>query len=424
MDGHWKTGQASHKPLTANPDWLRRFRGMRKEQVFDLVTAQFLELRDDETVARILTEQHKFNVTVNIVRSIRYDAAAAADNEESRDIRKKWAFRYQNATVNNVIKEYMFLAKLSSFLEAKMELGDELFWLQKKYSREEILNAVCEVVGRKDIPVEMIDELVKFREATMRIKKLLKHYSENQQPGMNVARLLLEVAEKIVEAYSSKCERNTVKTAEFACEMLKLEPGSVTPADIDFLKEFMRSAHPPERSEKDSMSLMLDGADSLKSHGILDEVLRGNFENISPADARQLLHELCNNPVVRPEQLKGLNNYVSQQVRRRAPGRKLLRNLKDRIEKHMRLSDVRNLLSLGMRIRLSLSGVRREQLQKELEVLNSLSSYEEALSYLHGMIRKSPYHWDIRRLAGRYCTRRFGKDFVKEKRRHAKQTAS
>lgn len=403
------TDSSSNRPLGfqsgQGSGWLGQFKGMPREEVFDRVTGMFLDCGDDEYIAALLSEQMHSAISPQEISQIRFDAAQEADRIGTREALRKWAFRYQYLTTNNLIREYLFISRSTNVMEAKMELADELFWLKKKHTMARLWMAINEALGRNNVPPNVVDDLIEFRETALRIKHLIAKSAKDK--NMDPAKLLQEVGPKITEAYQGECRRNRVKAAAIACKLLDVELGTIFPSDVDFFREYSKSAIlDDKRVGSGRLSRLVQATDTFQGRRMMNEVLRGNLTLMGSAQIQELVNEMKNNPMLKPEQIHKLIEDIGRERRRH--GRKWLKRLKRLLVKYLRLWDARSLFPHLERLEMRIRGVPFPRLQSTVETLNLLASQDEVISYLSTVSEIYPSKPVMRRLSARYFKRRFG----------------
>lgn len=402
-----KSHSASYGKKSSLPDseWTKLFPEEKREELFDLITSMFLDSADEKHIAEALSEHYNVTLTAGNVRNIRVEAARKADTIEEPEKRKKWVFRYRYLTLNNLVKEYIFITGLSGFFEAKIELADEFFWLEKKYSKKRLWIAVNDALGRNNVPVELVDELLEFREDFVRIKQLLTSHAKAQ--GINVMALILELSKKVADAYRKKCQENSVKTAQHMCDLLEMEPGTVTPSDIEFFLEYSRCSQLPDRSESGALIGLIQGADVLGKRSLLSQAVGGNIANFSLDDIQELIQEMRLSPVLEARHLEKLRDYASKRRRERGAAAGIFKILETLAENHLALKDINKFYSQVEFLKTRVKRISLSELQKTLDILNALKKFDEVKSWLGMVIESSPYKEIMTSFADKYCAKRF-----------------
>ena len=366
----------------------------------------FLDNADETRMAEALSDHYNVTLTSGIVRDIRVEAARNADTIEAPEKRKKWVFRYRYLTLNNLVKEYLFITGLPGFFEAKIELADEFFWLEKKHSKKRLWIAVNDALGRNNVPVELVDELLEFREDFLRIKQLFASHAKAQ--SINVMTLILDLSKKVADAYRKKCQENSVKTAHHMCHLLEMEPGTLTPSDIEFFLEYFRcSKFLSSSDDTGTLTRLVEGADVLGKRSVLNEAVGGNIANFNLDDIQKLIQEMRLSPVLESRHLEKLHDYASSQRQESGAAAETFKTLKTLAKAHLALKDINKFYSQVEFLKLRVKRIPLSELQKVLEELNALKKVDEVRSWLGMVIASSPYKEIMTSFADKYCTKRF-----------------
>jgi hypothetical protein len=368
----------------------------------------FLDCGDEAYIAKTMSEHYGCEFSPAIIRSVRIEAAVEADKIEDAGQRKKWIYRYHYLTLNNLVKEYMFITRAPSFFEAKIELSDELFWLGQKYSRTKLLIAFNDAVGRNNIPDSLVQELLDFRETMLRTRELLSGYAEAK--GEDLMDAFLEVSDRVTNAFLTECRRDNVRAAQFACRLLRVEEGSFVPSDVPFFREYSKCARYPERSDANALMHLMEGADTLVGKSLLNEALSGNMPNMSASDVQDLMREMWVEPVFGTETLRRFREQAAERAASDDPGRKTFEKLRDMLDGHLALLDPPNFYP-ARRLFRRREGVSEKELVVLLEDLNSLGTFEEVIEYLRSAIVDEKDSDKMEAFAECYCQRRFLRAF-------------
>lgn len=388
--------------------WSERFPGLNRDEVFDFATAMFLDCEDEAYIAGVMSEQYGCAFTPALVRNVRVEAAVDADKIDDVERRKKWIYRYQSLTLNNLVKEYMFLTRAPSFFEAKIELADELYWLGQKYSRTKLLIAFNDAVGRNNIPDSLVQELLDFRETMLRTRSLVSDYAEAKGEDLMVA--FLEVADRVSKAFMTECRRDSVKTAQFACRLLRVEEGSFVPGDAAFFREYAKCARYPDRSDSNALIHLMEGADTLVGKSPLNEALSGNMPNMSATDIQDLMREMWVGPVLDAKALQMFRQQADDRAGSDDLGRNVFEKFRDMLDGHLALLDPPNFYPPRRLFRVR-EGLPEKKLGPLLEALNSMSTSEEVITYLRAARTDANDPKKMESFAEIYCQRRFMRSF-------------
>lgn len=406
-----KKGTGLSLKLSHSPDWAGKLTEAERIELYDRVTSMFTDCGDDEYIAAVLSQQFDTQVSSHEVSQIRYEAAQEADSQGTPELLRKWAFRYQYLTMNNVIREYMFISRSPGFMQAKTEIADELFWLQKKHSRAKLWLALNEALGRNNVPPNIVDELIEFREVAVKIKGIINKAAKAR--GADPTKFLQEVGPQIADAYQGECNKNRVTAATVACRILGVDLGTILPPDIDYFREYAKSLILDEKRKMGGLSRLVQTTDTFQGRRMMNEVLRGNLTLMGTTELKELAQEIENNPLFSLDQVKKLQEDVKRESKRHH--RAGLRRLGKVLHMYEDLWDARKLFPPLERLEMRILGVDLPKLQAIVSTLNQLSSREEVLSYLSTAEEIYPSKPVIRRLAVRYYSRRFHEPLPKEK---------
>ena len=386
-------------------DGIPQLKNLDKKEVYDLATSMFLDCGDEKYIAAALSEHFGVDLDTNTVRQIRFQAAAEADRMENPQDRKKWIFRYSYLTTNNLVKEYMFIMRSQNFYEAKVELADEFFWLQQKFPRNKLWMALNEAVGRNNVPIDIVDELLEFRDTLMHVKQIIG--ASAKQKKTDPTMLLIELSEKTDQAYRGECKEDSIKAAVFASRFLDIEDGSIKPTDVKFLREYLKCSNFPDRSEEDSLMKLIEGADTLQKRSLIREAAAGDAVNLTFGELHQLVQEMRLGPVLKAEQLQRIADFAARKTKD-SDMQNVLAKLKVVIEDHLSILEVAGLISKGELLKFRVQGVTSDELQEMLKMLNSLASMQEVQSYSAEAMNKASKPRIVETLVSRYTAKRFG----------------
>lgn len=281
---------------------------MSCEQLFDLVTGLYLDCWNDGEVADVLTREFGERVDSHVVSGIRAEAAVAADHQPE-EVRRRWIYRYQTVTVNNLVKEYMFMEKKKRFIEAKRELADEIDALVGSTAPERLCIAVNDALGRNNIGMEHIRELQDY---ALRFRKLLVAvtlYADRE--GCTPERGLQSVAEKVEKLLQGKCDSDVNRAALMLAGVLGTDHIRYDPADVTFLVEYRKLSG--DDGNYPLMIKLLRGADLPPRHTTaLDQIIAGTAKHLSFEDLQDLIQYIRARPVMTSEILSHVHRYAER----------------------------------------------------------------------------------------------------------------
>lgn len=393
----------------SSSDFWRKYPKVDRKELLTRICSMYLDCGDESYIAEALSKHYSVDLNQHMVRSLRMEAAVEADTMDSDEERKKWVYRYRNLTVNNLVKEYMFITRVPNFFEAKIELADELFYLAQKASKNRLWIAVNDALGRNNIPLDMVDELFEFRETFLRLRQVLTPVAKERKTDASL--LLLEVADAVADGYKKNFGENSVKAAEFACEAFKLDRGAVTPADVKFLREYSRCMKFPDHTDSKSLVRLIEGADPFHKRSLVAEAQAGNLPNLNVGDLWQLIQELKNSIILPIDRLATMDEYVGRRLKSGQVD-PVFRELKAVIELHMSMADANKLYTMTELLSLRVQGMPVEQIQKVLDTVNPLGTRDEVQHYFRSAIATSEQKKALAGLAARYMRRRFNVDWA------------
>jgi len=157
----------------------KKFPSLGRVCLYDRITAMYLDVGDDAEIAISLSDELGYRITPDVVTEVRQEAAMMAESQKP-EIRRKWSYRYKNLTVNNVIKEYMFIEGKHNFLKAKREFAEEIETLVQKTPADKLWIAINDALGRNNISLEFVYELLAYGRTARKIEKLVRPYADGK----------------------------------------------------------------------------------------------------------------------------------------------------------------------------------------------------------------------------------------------------
>jgi hypothetical protein len=302
----------------------------------------------------------------------------------------------------------MFLSGTSRFFEAKIELSDELYWLKQKVPTKKLWIAINQALGRNNVSLEMVEELLSFRDTVLRIKKIVKRKARKE--GVDAEKLLVTTSEQVSEAYNGEFSKDSVRTAHFAAELLECGLDEITVDDVDFFNEHARCIKFPERS---AMMRLVEGADTLEEDDLIKEAEDGNIANFSNEDVQRLIRQMRNRPILKKEALEDMLDYIARRLRRKNPGDEVFESLRNIVKRHLSLTEILKFYPGAGMMKFRMCNIAESQLQELLDGLNPLAKVEEVVSYLKRVIDRSKRTLMMKSFASDYCKKRFGAEWNK-----------
>jgi len=213
---------------------------LSRSDLYDTVTQLYLDAVDEAGIAQDLTARYGIPVTSAQVREIRLEAAAAAERLATPEEKRKWIYRYRVLTVNNVVKEYMFLTGAKDFLTAKRELAGEIASLVREIPENRLLLAVNEALGRSNIDRTLIAALAAYDAGARKLERTLQGYAESNKQSL--ADTLVMLAEKLETLPATVASDGTDTRARYLARLVGVQTNLFTAEDVAFLLEYRRAA--------------------------------------------------------------------------------------------------------------------------------------------------------------------------------------
>lgn len=220
------------KPHEAFPFW-------SCETVYDLVTSMYLETGNPTRVAHELSAARGVLISEQEVQALRKEAASAALHQTDVNVRRKWMWRHRKATVNNLVREYMFLVDTRDFQTAKAELGAEIESLLESVPGNRLLLAINDALGRSDIEWHVVLELVAHHQSGQKLAALAVEEAERRGAAPEV--FLKEVAQAL--AVQERGKRTTAEQSmAYVAWWMKQEHAGITTDDLAYLRGLVASS--------------------------------------------------------------------------------------------------------------------------------------------------------------------------------------
>jgi CheY-like chemotaxis protein len=313
--------------------------------------------------------------------------------------------------MEQLVNEYMSREHVADSLEAKNALADELYWLSQNYPTEKLLSALNEAMGKQDIPIECVNELLKYRETVLHVKKVLGTYAETK--GKDPANLLQEISATVADA---RARHNTDdQIIQFLCRLLGLGRRSLTPEDLDFFNEYYSCSKPPESVKHEAPTPPVqetprpapagEEPQPIRERDLLKDAIAGNMEGFTDDDIRNLIQKLRADRILKADELAVMGKQVAKALRGRTDD--ATKELKRTIKDHLSLTDVKSFYSAAELATLETLKVSTDDIQKALENLNGMLDQEEVILGLKKLIAESAQQKLMSKLGIRYCKKRY-----------------
>jgi hypothetical protein len=385
------------------PSWSRA-------KVYDTVTNIYLDCWDDTEVARTLSAQLSMEIPSHLVAAIRVEAAAAVENQPS-EIRKKWAYRYRKVTVNNLVKEYMFIEGSRNFIEAKRALAKEIETLVKTTSPDQLCIAINDAVGRNNVGLETILQL----EAYSHRAAMMDHFADSYAQAKflsNQSAAIQEIAGTMTRSFNGECRRDYQKAVTVLKQLLGQKSHPFDPADVDYFLEYAKF------SGEDSGTLMArltKGADIVaRPKSAVEQAIDGVAHHMSPDELRQLTETVRSSKLMGRVDLEQIMDYAIRQQKNVETMKKIgwkhklpealqehehkaLEDVKNLVRRHLSLLDCKEFLSEREIAKAERRDISRSGLQVMLDQLNSQSTMKEVERLAEQLFAAKRYDFPLQR---------------------------
>jgi len=395
------------------------FPGWDRSALYDLVTKMYLDAWDDGEVAQVLSEGYGIDVTPNQVHTLRREAAIAAEQQGDPQIKRRWIYRYRNLTVNNLVKEYMFMEGKRNFLRAKRELADEIDTMVKNTPANKLVIAVNDALGRNNIGPDLIHSLVVYGRTAQKLERMVQPFSD--ESGLPVDEHLKEVARKVSSYFGGGGQRDAGKTATYAARLMNLPLGAIVAEDVEFLREYSKFADAPDATERDLMYQIMHGADMVASKTAtpLERMLDGRRHEFTAGEIEQVIEVLKSSPVLDRPNLERLYGYAMHRLKELEEQQggdadpvwqrdyHVHKSLEELLVGHFDIIEVRRFYGKKEILQAIKQGCTERSLQATLDTLNRLNNFEQVMQNLTTVLQ-SQARRSVTFPSDRYCRKRFG----------------
>lgn len=398
----------------------RDFPGWDKATLYDVVTRMYLDSWNDKEVAIALSLQYGLRVGAAQAHSIRREAAMAAAAQESHDVKRKWIYRYRNLTLNNLVKEYMFMEGKNDFLKARRELSAEIDMMVKTTPTDRLLIAVNDALGRNNITQKLVHELLVYHKMAIRIEKLVEPFAQNR--NINVGDALCELASKIDEFAKGDPDRSLV----YAAKILRVTEKRLTEDDIVFLRDYSRFASGDGNQKQGMMFHIMHGADMMATRKAtpFERLLSKTQTEFTAGEIEQMIERMKNIPVPAPDQIIKFHTLAKTRIAELEESTELVspdgrsdpvrhrelqayQTLEQLARGHLSLTDYRQFFTSREIDKAIRHGVPEMELQNTIGTLNRIKDFDGVLRQIRRM-SDTQNQLGFAFPADRYCHRRFG----------------
>ncbi|MEI6808109.1 MAG: hypothetical protein WCN95_05255 [bacterium] len=276
-----------------------------RSQLYDAVCSMYLDCWSDSEIAASLSTEYNEHISEHDVTIIRTEAAVAAESQPV-EVRRRWLYRYSKLTVNNLVKEYMFLEKQHDVAIAKRALADEIDVLARNIPPNRLCVAVNDVIGRSNIGIKLINDLKDYAEEARKIDVIVRPYANAQKLTLNHA--TDQVAHDLYLQYP-QCRNNPAKACNILANILGCPPHMTTTEDVAFLIEYDRLRGSNESSS--TISLISHGADILnRPSSALEQAVAGAAYHFPYPSLVQIVESMRANPLMGRNDIRQVKEYA------------------------------------------------------------------------------------------------------------------
>ena len=388
--------------------WVFRFGTRPVQETYDSVTAMFLDCHDDQEIADELSGQRGGKITARDVRQIRLAASRAAREDESRQVKLKWIFRFRRVTPNTLVKEYMLLTDQPSFLRAKLALAEEIAMLMRAHGEEDLWIAVNEALGRNNVPLDVLKELVAYNDSNEKLTRLVKQSSWRKDMIDTGTRL--RIFAQVVHLNQQEHGQDVKAARQWAAQQLGVDPGELTEGDMAFLVDYHGCSLIPESLDENELIKSVQQTDTvLQGDVFLAQAFDGNLGNLSKAEIETMVKTLKMRPLPDAVELRSLLDATEVQLRLGVADSPVLEALRDMVKVYLSLTDIKTFFSFSGLLGAKLRGVSRSDLSDMLAHLNSLPNQSLVEERLKELLQDPPYAEILSGFSRKYLTLRWGK---------------
>lgn len=389
------------------------------ESLYDRVTSMYLDCWDDAEIAGALSAEFRCDIREEMIGAIRMEAALEAEARRTPEVRRKWIYRYKNLTVNNLVREYMFMEGKTDFLSAKMELADEIDFLVRTTPADRLWIAVNDALGRNNIGEDLIHGIQAYGKAARKVESAVGAYEKSK--GIAFRGGVGEVAKMVAALHGRATRQDVHETARFMATLLGRDEKAFDEADVEFCLEYNRHSLTAVAGEAGSLSQIMQGADvAVRAPSLLDQVLGGISRDLSSGEILQLVEQIKKGPLLSRGQGEKIRSYAARHIsddemrkklavseassRRRQDEMATIQILVKTVDDHISLTDARTFFTSQEIAHAERRGVMEPHLQSLLSKLNLLRSMDAVVAQIHDKQLHTKFDFP----AERYCMRRFG----------------
>ena len=142
--------------------------------------------------------------------------------------------------MNNLVREYIFLAGEKDFRKAKREFGAEIEFFLKTVPADNLLLAVNDALGRSDIEWHVILELAAYHQAATQLEVMAEEPA--QRRGISVDAYLREVAHALTTQDHSPVRHSEEESTAYVARWMNQPPTVITSDDLNYLRGLVGSS--------------------------------------------------------------------------------------------------------------------------------------------------------------------------------------
>jgi hypothetical protein len=388
---------------------------LSRAKLYDAITSMYLDCRNDGEIAAALSEEHGRPISAQAIAGIRLEAAVAAEHQPS-EIRRRWIYRYRKMTVNNLVKEFMFMEGMRNFAKGKRELANEIDLLVKNTPPDRICITVNDVLGRNNIGMDLINELQAYAVEDRKMNEAVRPYAEKHLMPQEQA--LAQVARMLALTHNAERAKDPEKSTALLSEILADSSQSFTQSDVSFLVEYDRLQ--AEAESASMMGLIARAGDLARPPSVLEQAIEGTAHHFAYPELVQIVDSMRSTPVMSRSDLAQVREYASRHrkdlatlkelgyVRSAPPGMakmelEMLENVLTLTEQHLSLLDYRTFLTNHEISNALRHKITSNDLKTILDRLNASSTPEEIESLADRLLEGHNFEFPL----VRYLARRF-----------------
>lgn len=394
------------------------FPALSRSELYDFVTRMFLDSGSDGDVAKALSSEFKQEVSGVQVQQLRKDAALAAVEDGSVEVRRRWIYRYSKLCVNNLVKEQMFMEDKHDFLAAKMELAEEIEGLSENSSQGRLWIAVNDALGRNNIDLGLIRELIAYSRHARALWELILPIAASRSTsiGEEIQRLWDEVNTAGVPA--SQDQRLLAPLAA----ALGVAAEEVTPEMTGVMRDYVEFMQ-GDKSDGSGLLSLIENDDSSAKQSLIQRVSGDREEELTPEEIGELEEFIRESGNVSRKELEAALQYAERHISHHAIRKEIWKDdltdeqqaelqalllLQIAVNQHINVLTARRFYTSDERNLARDEGMRDAELQAHLDKLRVLKSIKMVASYLSHQKPKGRFEFP----GDRYCRMRFGKSLT------------